>query len=166
MAKLGDFRCQGVGVGSSLSLLIVACVLSPSTSADLGTVQGVQWSPHIEWTVDNSTWSGNAFDVRAMVEFTHASSGDTVRTGMFFSGGNTWAFRFTATRTGTWSFVTSSDEDDLAGHTGRGRVGPNPRADAHGVSKRCGTKWGGEGAERRTRRRPRPAGAAARAQTE
>ena len=147
MAKLGDFRCQGVGVGSSLSLLIVACVLSPSTSADLGTVQGVQWSPHIEWTVDNSTWSGNAFDVRAMVEFTHASSGDTVRTGMFFSGGNTWAFRFTATRTGTWSFVTSSDDDDLAWHTGRVRVVPNPRPDAHGFLKRFGNKWGWEGTE-------------------
>ena len=87
MAQLRDFCSQRVGVGSSLNLLIVACALSPSVAADLGTVQGVQWSPHVEWTVRNLTWSGNAFDVRAMVEFTHASSGDTVRTGCFFRAG-------------------------------------------------------------------------------
>jgi hypothetical protein len=116
-------------------------------AADLGSTHGTQWSPFLQWTVVNPTWSGNAFDVRATAEFTHHPSGDTRRTGMFFIGGKTWAFRFTGTRTGKWSFVTSSEDEDLRGHTGKVLILPNPRADAHGFLRKFGNKWGWEGTE-------------------
>ena len=66
---------------------------------------------------------------------------------MFFVGGKTWAFRFTGTKLGTWSFITSSDDKNLHGHTGKVMIESNPRADAHGFLKKLGSKWGWEGTE-------------------
>lgn len=129
-----------IAVYSALSLVSII-------AADLGSTHGTQWSPFLQWTVVNPTWSGNAFDVRATAEFTHHPSGDTRRTGMFFIGGKTWAFRFTGTRTGKWLFVTSSEDEDLRGHTGKVLILPNPRADAHGFLRKFGNKWGWEGTE-------------------
>ena len=116
-------------------------------AGDLGIKQGTQWSPCLEWTVVNPIWSGNAFDVRATVEFTHHSSGEKRRTEMYFVGEKSWAFRFTATETGTWSFLTSSEDEDLHGHTGTVEIVANPRAGAHGFLKQFGNKWGWKGAE-------------------
>jgi len=119
----------------------------PSIAADLGTTEGTQWSPYLQWTVVNPTFSGNAFDVLATVEFTHHPSGESRRTEMFYAGGKTWAFRFTGTKRGAWSFVTSSEDEDLRGHTGNVIIVPNPRADAHGFLRNFGSKWGWEGTE-------------------
>lgn len=116
-------------------------------AADLDTMQGTQWSPYLQWTVVNPTWSGNAFDIQATVEFTHHPSGDMRRTEMFFVDGKSWAFRFTGTRLGMWSFVTSSEDKDLRGHTGKVMIAPNPRSDAHGFLKKFGSKWGWEATE-------------------
>jgi hypothetical protein len=66
---------------------------------------------------------------------------------MYFAGGNSWKFRFTGTKLGTWSFTTSSEDGDLHGHTGRVMIAPNPRAGAHGFLKNLGGKWGWEGTE-------------------
>lgn len=133
----------------ALSLVVVSAPGGPSASiaADLGTAQGTQWSPYLEWTVQNPTWSGNAFDVPASVEFTHEMSGEKRRTQMFFGGGKTWAFRFTGTKLGKWSFVTSSNDKELHGHTGNVMIKPNPRADAHGFLKNFDGKWGWEETE-------------------
>ena len=132
-----------------VSLVAVSAPGAPSSSmaADLGTAQGTQWSPYLEWTVRNPTWSGNAFDVPTSVEFTHPSSGEKRRTQMFFAGGKSWAFRFTGTKLGKWSFVTSSEDKDLHGHTGNVMIKPNPRVAAHGFLKNLDGKWGWEGTE-------------------
>lgn len=126
---------------------ILPVILSCSSllATDLGTKQGTQWTPSLEWTIVNPTWSGNAFDVRATVEFTHHPSAEKRRTEMFFVGEKSWAFRFTGTETGTWSFLTSSEDEDLHGHTGKVEIGTNPRADTHGFLKHFGNKWGWEG---------------------
>ncbi len=116
-------------------------------AADLEIVQGTQWSPYLQWTVQNPTWSGNAFDVQAIVELTHQLSGEKRRMDLFFMGGKTWAFRFTGTKPGMWSFVTSSEDEDLRGHTGKVMIKPNPHSDAHGFLKKLGGKWGWEGTE-------------------
>jgi len=136
-------------------LSIVVCLVvvsapggsSASIAADLGTTQGAQWAPYLEWTLQNPTWSGNAFDVIASVEFTHRESGEKRRTQMFFAGGKSWAFRFTGTKLGKWSFVTSSEDKELHGHTGNVMIKPNPRAEAHGFLKNLDGKWGWEGTE-------------------
>ncbi len=116
-------------------------------ASDLGTKQGNQWYLYHQWKVENPTWSGNAFDVLASVEFMHHLSGEKRRTEMFFVGGESWAFRFTGGRTGMWSFVTFSEDEDLRGHTGKAMIAPNRQADAHGFLKKFGGKWGWEGTE-------------------
>jgi len=128
-------------------MAVSACGSGSLMATDLGASQGVQWSPYLQWTMINPTWSGNAFDVRATVEFTHHPSGEKRRTEMFFLGGKTWAFRFTGTRLGTWSFVTTSEDENLRGHTGQVTVAPNPRADTHGFLRKIGNKWGWEATE-------------------
>ena len=123
--------------------LIAMALISSATSlmgGDPVSRQGVQWSPYLQWTVDNPTFQGNAFDVAATVEFTHSASGTRRRTEMFFVGENTWAFRFTGTRLGVWSFVTSSSDEDLRGHTGEVMIKPNPDRNAHGFLKKASGK--------------------------
>jgi hypothetical protein len=115
---------------------------------DLGLRRGTQWFPYLKWKVDSSSWSGNAFDVQATVLFKHHESGETRRTELFFLGGESWAFRFTGTRSGRWSFVTTSDDKDLDGHTGKLVIVSNPRSDAHGFLKKIGNKWGWQAQER------------------
>ncbi|RMF64766.1 MAG: hypothetical protein D6746_01240, partial [Bacteroidetes bacterium] len=34
---------------------------------------GTLWSPYLEWSVENPTYSGNPFDLVATVTFTHAA---------------------------------------------------------------------------------------------
>ncbi|MHC4728623.1 MAG: DUF5060 domain-containing protein, partial [Planctomycetota bacterium] len=130
-------------------LIAVSSVGGPSSlmASDLGTRQGTLWHPYLQWTVVNPTWRGNAFDVLATVEFKHYLSGERRLTEMFYAGGQSWAFRFTGTKPGIWSFVTSSVDRDLRGHTGKVIIAPNRRAGAHGFLKKFGSKWGWEGTE-------------------
>jgi hypothetical protein len=76
------------------------------------------FGPVTEWSVENSTFTGNPFNLEATVTFQHDASGE-VRTGqMFYDAANTWRFRFTGTRTGAWRFTTSSADGDLSGLSG------------------------------------------------
>ena len=66
---------------------------------------GTQCAPFMEWSLENPTFSGNPYDVIAAATFVHAGSGETRTTAMFYAGGTTRKFRFTGTRTGTWTFI-------------------------------------------------------------
>jgi hypothetical protein len=123
------------------------CLTGVLPGADLASRQAVQWSSTLEWSVHNPSWTGNAFDVRASVVFRHQESGETCGTEMFFAGDKTWAFRFTGTRSGVWTFWTSSDDEDLQGHTGNVTIQPNPNKDAHGFLRKSRDKWGWQGTE-------------------
>jgi hypothetical protein len=87
---------------------------------------GTLWAPYLEWSLENTTYEGNPFDLIARVEFTHTSSEETRRTEMFFAGEDTWKFRFTGTRTGEWTFFTTSEDSELDGHEGSILIEPNP----------------------------------------
>ncbi len=76
------------------------------------------FGPVTEWSAENSTFAGNPFDLEATVTFQHDGSGETRTTRMFYDTANTWKFRFTGTRTGTWQFTTSSADGDLSGLSG------------------------------------------------
>ena len=93
---------------------------------NLGDRTVTMWAPYLEWSLSNPTFSGNPFDVVASATFVHGTSGETRLTEMFYDGGNTWKFRFTGTRVGTWTFSTTSSDADLNGHNGTITVGPNP----------------------------------------
>ena len=97
-----------------------------SEGIDFDTRSVSQWSPYLEWIIDNVSYSGNAYDVIATVTFEHEGSDARHATEMFFDGNDTWKFRFTGTKTGKWTFTTSSDNTDLNGHSGEVTVSPNP----------------------------------------
>lgn len=97
-----------------------------------------QWLP-IEWRVDAPNVGGNPFDVIATVTFTHAGSSETRQTQMFYDGGTTWAFRFTGTQPGEWTFNSSSDVAALNGLNGTVTV--TASSEYNGFVANIGNKW-------------------------
>ena len=114
--------------------MVFVILLTGIRGAAAGTLDrtGTLWAPYLEWDLANPSWSGNPFDLLASVTFTHASSGEIRSTEMFYVRDGTWSFRFAATRTGDWTFVTSSADADLDGHTGSVTIEPNPDPDVRG----------------------------------
>lgn len=103
--------------------------------------KGTLFAPCIEWRLTNPSYSGNPFDLRASVTFVHAKTGERYTTGMFFDGNDTWVFRFTGTRIGTWTFASTSDDPDLNGKRGTVTVTANPDARIRGFLTHQGNKY-------------------------
>ena len=95
----------------------------------------------MEWSIDNSEYTGNPFDVIATAPFTHTESGEERTTGPFYDGGFTWKLRFTGTRLGEWSLTTTSDDPELDGHNGTVTINPNSDPDTYGLVTQVGNKW-------------------------
>lgn len=66
-----------------------------------------------QWDIYNFSHEGNPFDVEAVAVFTHSASGRKISTDLFYDGGVTWSFRFTAPLEGEWTFNTQSTDKDL-----------------------------------------------------
>ena len=127
-----------------LSILLSVSVSVALSAIDFGNRNALQYYPYQEWSVDNPSWSGNAFDAVATVVFTH-SGGATQTTEMFYDSGTTWKWRFSASLTGNWSFVTSSSDSSLDGHTGTVSVSANSNPNIKGYITAVGpgnNKWG------------------------
>ena len=102
--------------------------------------EGTLWGSFIEWTVNNSSYDGNPFDVNAEVLFTHENSNEVRKTEMFYDGNNTWKFRFTGTKTGTWKFHSSSNDPELDKLSGTINIAEGI-GDKRGFIISKGTKW-------------------------
>ena len=109
-------------------------------------VTGTLWSPTVEWSYPNPTFSGVAFDLVATVTFVHDTSGEIRATQMFYAGDDAWNFRFTGSRTGLWRWTSSSDDPDLDGLSGTVWMNANPGAD--GFVEARGHAWVFSGSER------------------
>ncbi|MCP4455676.1 MAG: DUF5060 domain-containing protein, partial [Planctomycetes bacterium] len=107
----------------------------------LGPREATMWSPYIEWTLENPSFNGNPFDVMAKVRFAHEPSGAAHTTEMFFTGEDTWRFRFTGDREGVWRFATSSTDPELDGYSGRVLVRANPNPDTTGFLTHVGNRF-------------------------
>ncbi len=83
-----------------------------------------------EWSIENVSFNGNAFDVLAQAEFMNEN--DTINTPLYYDGGSTWKFRFTGEAEGNWTFITQSTHSDLNGHSGSIAIGANNDPTAHG----------------------------------
>ena len=143
-------------VNHALKLLAEAVVSNPKRAAsnspqksvgnvgsrgkNFGDRAGVMWE-YLEWSVENISYSGNPFDVRATVNFSHTASGGKRTTEMFYDGNGAWRFRFTGTRTGKWTFKTSSDVPALNGHTGSVTVAENADRSIRGFLTHVGNKY-------------------------
>jgi hypothetical protein len=102
---------------------------------------GTLWAPYLEWSFENPDYQGNPFDLIAKVSFIHNESGEFRQTEMFYFGNNIWKFRFTGTRTGEWTFVTSSSNPYLNGHSGKITIAPNPDPNIKGFLVSKGNKF-------------------------
>jgi hypothetical protein len=120
-------------------------IVTPTTNANLNA-QGTQWVPYIEWQLPYPDYHDNPFDLVASATFTHSESGETRTTGLFFRGDDIWAFRFSGTQLGEWTFRTSSAEPLLDGLQGTVWIEPNPGA--AGFVIQYGNKWGRSGLNR------------------
>ncbi|MCP4645255.1 MAG: DUF5060 domain-containing protein [bacterium] len=136
--------CQHVLSSVRLSVCLVLMVLTPTifchraAADDLGNRHARMWEV-AEYSLPNTTWSGNPFDLVATVTFVHDR--ETRTTEMFYAGDDTWTFRFTGTRTGVWSFSTVSSDADLDGYAGAITVGPRANADVKGFLTHVGNKF-------------------------
>jgi hypothetical protein len=122
-------------------LLVFLLFINPLKSADLGNTNGVLWE-HVELSLSNGSYSGNAFDLVATATFTHQGTNETRTTEMFFDENDTWKFRFTGTRIGQWNFTTSSGDQELDGHTGTVTITQNPDPEVRGFITIQGSKFG------------------------
>ena len=147
------FRRKSVGrpaEAGTPTLLLLALVAVTATSGEPKIARaestsldrvGTLWAPYIEWSVENSAFEGNPFDVIATATFVHEKSGEQQTTGMFYEGDNTWRFRFTATRVGKWTFTTRSAKRDLDGKRGTVLIKPNSNSQITGFITNHGSKW-------------------------
>ncbi|MEL6678882.1 MAG: DUF5060 domain-containing protein, partial [Pseudomonadota bacterium] len=103
-------------------------MVQASDPKDLGTTSAEMFAPYAEWTLDNPSISGNAYDLEAKAVFTHVETGEIIETGMFYNGDGSYSFRFSGTQDGAWTFRTSSSDGDLNGFTGRVNVAADPDA--------------------------------------
>lgn len=62
--------------GSVVLLIAFHGAPAPVSTLDL-TQSGTQWAPYLEWSLDNSTFSGNAYDLIASPTFVHQGTGAT-----------------------------------------------------------------------------------------
>lgn len=108
---------------------------------------GTQWFPYLEWRLQNPFYTENPFDLVADVRFVHVESDAEHVTQMFYAGKDTWAFRFTGTLTGEWTFTTSSTHPNLDGLSGAVMIEPNPDPIARGFVGAYGNKWMWTGSE-------------------
>jgi len=121
-----------------LIVTLVTIFANGAVANDLGSRCARMWE-YEEYSLTNTTWSGNPFDLVATATFTHAK--ETRTTEMFYVGSNTWKFRFTGTRTGTWSISTSSGDLDIDGYTGSVTVSPRINSDMKGFLTHVGNKY-------------------------
>ena len=127
-------------IGALIALLLPLL----SFATDFGNRSVTQYEPYLEWQVTNVDYNGNAFDVVATVTFTHSSGASHV-TEMFYDNNDTWKWRFSGSLTGNWTFLTSSSNGDLNGHSGSITVNQNNDNKVKGYIRQAGpndlVKW-------------------------
>ncbi len=118
---------------------------------DLGAMSTMLFYPYVDFVIEDVSYDGNPFDVIVDVVFTHTSSGEEIRSLAFYDGDwdeNTgsssiddWVIRFTGTRLGEWTFVTSSSNSNLNGYTGTIDVVEQDNLLIHGGKRHQGNWW-------------------------
>jgi hypothetical protein len=121
-------------------ITIGGIAMTKSIMMDFNSQKALMWECK-EWEIENSSWSGNPFDIIATVSFVHQRTGERHMTQMFYAGNNYWKFRFTGTRSGLWSFSTSSSVEKLDRHKGTVFVSPQTNSQIKGFLTNVGNKY-------------------------
>lgn len=134
--SIPSFRRKGFMFAiASWTLMITCGSVNGTTSLDRES----RVFETIEWSLENPDWRGNPFDLEATATFTHRETDRVITTPLFYDGEDTWCFRFTAPRPGTWAFATVSPHMALHGHEGLVEVTPD--AEALGFLTTDGSKF-------------------------
>jgi uncharacterized protein DUF4038/concanavalin A-like lectin/glucanase superfamily protein/uncharacterized protein DUF5060/collagenase-like protein with putative collagen-binding domain len=98
---------------TSLTFLLLP-VLSGGTGCAIADV--VQWDPHeLSFTATNAhNWD----DFPLQITFEHTTSTDTITLDGYWCGGNIWKVKYSLTKTGNWTWLSSSGDPGLNGHSG------------------------------------------------
>ena len=89
------------------------------------------WHP-AEFSFESSERYDNPFqDVDLSATFT-GPDGTTLTIPGFYNGGNTWIVRFSPTKTGEWTYTSSSNDAQLNHKTGTLTCVVNTQANVHG----------------------------------
>jgi len=119
----------------------VICLFSVGSALENQT--GNLYEPYLEWEIEYTSASDNKFDVVATATFEH-TSGTAITTEMFYDGNDTWKFRFTGTKNGTWT-LTTNGPGTLGGHTATVTINDNMN-NRNGFIKAIphsqGARWG------------------------
>jgi fibronectin type 3 domain-containing protein len=81
-------------------------------AADVG-----KWRRHVV-SLQNSSYSGNPFELEVDGTFTHTASGTTIKLPGFYAGNSVWKIGFMPNKLGEWTYTTTSGDPDLNGKTG------------------------------------------------
>ncbi|MFK7805839.1 MAG: DUF5060 domain-containing protein [Anaerolineae bacterium] len=127
----------GVSPVAYLPLVMNALEVAPTATPTVPTTEPSLLNP-LDISFNNPGWSGNPFDLIAVVTFTHQGSGTTRETEMYYNGGNEWKARFTADRIGTWTYSTQSSDGDLNNKSGSVDIA---NSSAKGFVVADGDKW-------------------------
>ena len=105
-------------------------ILSAPAKAEIvstGTSLGLYDTLEQSFTLDE--YEGNPFDVRIPVRFRHQSSGEIIKSTLFYNGGKQWKFRFTGVQLGAWTWQVVTELPLKGRRVGRLWVGAqnNPR---------------------------------------
>jgi hypothetical protein len=122
-----------------LVLIVIFILTAGSILPSQAQKSGKLWAPFVEWSFENTSYSGNPFDVVSTATFVHVNSGTTIKTELFYNGGTTWKLRFAGTKTGGWTFSTQSSDPELNGLSGSVNISENQ--DVYGLATCIGNKW-------------------------
>jgi hypothetical protein len=76
-----------------------------------------KWRRHVV-SLANGSYSGNPFELEVEATFTQTSSGAQITLPGYYAGSDTWKIGFMPTKTGEWTWLTSSSDPDLDNKTG------------------------------------------------
>ena len=91
--------------------------LSPEPGPSTPPAQQTKYVTEISLTTTTSH-SSPYLDVDLSATFTHSDSGKQITVNGFWDGGNNWKIRFVPTTAGTWTYTTTSNDNQLSGKTG------------------------------------------------
>jgi hypothetical protein len=98
------------------------------------------WQRH-KISIENTTYSGNPFELEVSATFTHEESGDTITMPGYYAGNDTWKVEFMSTEDGTWNYETESTDSDLDGVTGSVEHTEGAKVGILGADPDAGRKW-------------------------
>ncbi len=132
-------------------LYLLLCYAERGIATDFGTKEVTQYDPYLEWEIADVSFTNNPFDILATVTFTHNETGESHTTEMFYTGADSWKFRFTGTAVGEWKFTTQSSTNELDGHVGNINVLVHPDKNAKGFIRPLDadpSKWSRQSGEK------------------